>query len=430
MRNRANLLTFAFIVILTVIAVIIVWPSNPGRYLPDFFPWPKGQGLQVGGFERETMRLGLDLKGGTYMLLEGDRASLPAGADLDDAMEGARDVIEKRINEFGVAETEIQRQGSDRLALQLPGIDPDEAREKIGRTALLAFYEPERDATGENVVCTDSAGASLTVPAEAVEMTDGSLRPTNLTTTADSPEWQCIPPGATVPTGTLNWIPATGIGSDGQEKALTGRFLRGRETEVIFDAAGRPFVQLKFNSEGGDLFEQITTRLLGLPMAIFLDEEIISAPTVQGVLSTDSVITGLELGEADTLARQLRTGAMPIRLEVIQESTVDATLGDDSVRKSVQAGEIGILAVIAQGSDITRHFPYQPTEAHRPSGWRHDGSPHCLGCQSAPSPGLPSSSSSRSAASPSSSHLVSSSSPRTRSRQLAVFPPALPCSCL
>ncbi|UCH86183.1 MAG: protein translocase subunit SecD [Dehalococcoidia bacterium] len=347
MRNRANLLTFALIVILTVIAIIIVWPSNPDRYLPDFFPWPKGQGLQIGDFERETMRLGLDLKGGTYMLLEGDRASLPAGADLDDAMEGARDVIEKRINEFGVAETEIQRQGSDRLALQLPGIDPEEAREKIGRTALLSFYEPERDETGENVVCTDAAGETLTVPADVVETADGSLRPTNLTTTVDSPEWQCIPTGSTVSTGTLNWIPATGIGSDGQEKALTGRFLRGRETEVIFDAAGRPFVQLKFSSEGGDLFEQITTRLLGLPMAIFLDEELISAPTVQDVLSTDSVITGLELDEADTLSRQLRTGAMPIKLEVIQETTVDATLGDDSVRKTVQAGEIGILAVIA-----------------------------------------------------------------------------------
>jgi SecD/SecF fusion protein len=347
MRNRANLLSFVFIVILTAVAVVIVWPSNPGRYLPDFFPWPKGHGLQVGGLDRETMRLGLDLKGGTYMLLEGDRASLPAGADLDDAMEGARDVIEKRINEFGVAETEIQRQGSNRLALQLPGISPEEAREKIGRTALLSFYEPERDETGENVVCTDSAGGTLTVPAETYETTDGALRPTNLTTTVDSPEWQCIPTGSTVPTGTLNWVPAIGIGSDGQEKPLTGRFLRGRETAVTFDAAGRPFVQLKFNSEGGDLFKQITTRLLGLPMAIFLDEELISAPTVQGILGTDSVITGLELDEADTLARQLRTGAMPIKLEVIQESTVDATLGDDSVRKSVQAGEIGILAVIA-----------------------------------------------------------------------------------
>jgi len=344
MRNPANLFAFGLIAILTVIAIVIVWPSDPGRYLPDFFPWPKGHGLQVGGFERETMRLGLDLKGGTYMLLEGDRTSLPAEADLDDAMEGARDVIEKRINEFGVAETEIQRQGSDRLALQLPGIDPEEAREKIGRTALLAFHEPERDEEG-NIVCTSDTGETVTVPPDTVEV-EGGWRPTNVTPAGGDHEWACIPAGSTVPTGTVNWVAATGIGGDGQEKALTGRFLRGKETEVTFDAAGRPFVQLKFNSEGGDLFEQITTRLVGLPMAIFLDEELISAPTVQAVLSTESVITGLELGEADILARQLRTGAMPIKLRVIQESTVDATLGDDSVRKTVQAGEIGILAVI------------------------------------------------------------------------------------
>jgi protein-export membrane protein SecD/preprotein translocase SecF subunit len=345
MRNPANLFAFGLIAILTLIAVVIVWPSDPGRYLPDFFPWPKGHGLQVGGFERETMRLGLDLKGGTYMLLEGDPASLPAEADLDEAMEGARGVIEKRINEFGVAETEIQRQGSNRLALQLPGIDPEEARQKIGRTALLAFHAPEMDETGENLVCTSDTGETFTVPADVVEVEDGR-RATNLTKTVDDPQWLCVPTGSTVPTGTLNWIPAAGIGSDGQEKALTGRFLRGKETEVIFDAAGRPFVQLRFNSEGGDLFEQISTRLVGLPLGIFLDEELISAPTVQQILKDESVITGLELDEADTLARQLRTGAMPIKLRVIQESTVDATLGDDSVRHSVQAGEIGILAVI------------------------------------------------------------------------------------
>ena len=109
---------------------------------------------------------------------------------------------------------------------------------------------------------------------------------------------------------------------------------------VTFDQLGKPLVALKFNSEGGDLFKQITTRLVGLPMAIFLDEELISAPTVQAVLSTDSVITGLDLNEARTLARQLRAGAMPIKLKIIQESTVDATLGDDSVRSEEHTSEL------------------------------------------------------------------------------------------
>src|SRR4030066_476072 len=108
MRNPANLAVFAAIFVMTVVAVLIVCPSNPDRYLPDFFPWPKGQGLTIGGLDRETMRLGLDLKGGSYILLEGDANSLPAGADLGDAMEGAQDILERRINEVGVAESGVQ----------------------------------------------------------------------------------------------------------------------------------------------------------------------------------------------------------------------------------------------------------------------------------------------------------------------------------
>src|SRR4030042_6066592 len=104
MRKPGNLVVLAMILLLTAVAVVIVWPSNPDRYLPDFIPWPKGQGVSVGDFDRETMRLGLDLKGGSYILLEGDPSSLPAGADLNDAMNGARDILERRINEFGVAE--------------------------------------------------------------------------------------------------------------------------------------------------------------------------------------------------------------------------------------------------------------------------------------------------------------------------------------
>jgi len=134
MRNTTNLLTFAFIAILTALAIVIVWPSDPGRYLPDFFPWPKGQGVQVGDFDRETMRLGLDLKGGTYVLLEADTSQVPPD-QRDDAMEGAKDIIERRVNAWGVAESEIQRQGSNRLAVQLPGITPEEARDLIGRTS-------------------------------------------------------------------------------------------------------------------------------------------------------------------------------------------------------------------------------------------------------------------------------------------------------
>ncbi len=351
MRNRANLVTFAFIALLTVIAIVIVWPSNPGRYLPDFFPWPKGHGLQVGGFDRETMRLGLDLKGGTYVLLEADTSQVPPD-QREDAMEGVKDIIERRVNAWGVAESEIQRQGSDRLAVQLPGITPEEARDLIGRTAELEFKEPKRENQGDLAspfVCTsDATGESFTVPSDVVGTGDAA-RPTNLVPAPGEEEhdWLCVPPGQTVSTGDVQWVAAIGIGSDEKEKALTGHFLKANARVELLGTGGQPVVSIHFDSEGAELFGQLTGRLVGLPMAIFLDEEIISAPTIRSVITGgDAVIEGVPLEEGRRLAIQLNSGALPVPLRVIQESTVDATLGDDSVRKTVQAGEIGILAVI------------------------------------------------------------------------------------
>lgn len=253
----------------------------------------------------------------SYVILEADISTLPSGVDAEEAMENAERIIERRRIVFGARVSDAERRGTSRLVVQLSGPTAEEARALIGRAVGFEFREPERDETGENFVCTGATGETLTVPADVVETADGSLRPTNLTPSVDDPQWHCVPTGSTVPTGMVNWVPATGIGSDGQEKALTSRFLRGEETEVIFDSAGRPFVQISFNSEGGDLFEQITSRLLGLPVGIFLDDELISAPTVQGVLSYDAVVTGLELDEAETLARQLRAGALPVPVRVI-----------------------------------------------------------------------------------------------------------------
>src|SRR3972149_12336562 len=106
MRNRANWITFAFVVALTVFSVIVVWPNMPERYLPNFVPWPEGKGAGIFGWdERKAMRLGLDLKGGTYVLLEADTSRLPAGTDIDNALDGVKDVLERRVNALGVSET-------------------------------------------------------------------------------------------------------------------------------------------------------------------------------------------------------------------------------------------------------------------------------------------------------------------------------------
>ena len=107
----------------------------------------------------------------------------------------------------------------------------------------------------------------------------------------------------------------------------------------------QPQVAFEFDDEGSNLFEQITRRLIGKPLGIFLDNQLISSPTVQAVISRNGVITGMRLNDARTLAIQMNAGAVPVPISIVEERTVDATLGSDSVRKSIIAGEIALLVV-------------------------------------------------------------------------------------
>src|SRR3990172_11944627 len=162
MRSRSNRIIFALVIALTVFSVIVVWPNVPERYLPNLGPWPEGPGLKIGGLERRAMRLGLDLKGGTYVLLEADTSRLPPGVDVGKSLDGVKDVLERRVNAFGVSETEITREGPNRLAVQMPGIDPTRARELLGKTAQLEFRAPVRDEAGL-IICVNPDGSTYAV---------------------------------------------------------------------------------------------------------------------------------------------------------------------------------------------------------------------------------------------------------------------------
>ena len=165
------------IFVLAAASLYVVWPSDPDKWLPSAVPWPEGRGVTIGDFERKTIRLGLDLQGGSRLLLQ---ASLPEGAegDIEDGIEGALRVLRRRVDASGVAEAEVTRQGERNISIQLPGLEPDEARTLLGRTALLQFCEAAPD-LGGGTPC-DDAGV---------------------------------------------WVQAQGV-LDGQPTALTGRFLR------------------------------------------------------------------------------------------------------------------------------------------------------------------------------------------------------------
>jgi protein-export membrane protein SecD/preprotein translocase SecF subunit len=330
MKRYANSLTLFFVAILTGFSIWVVWPDMPERYLPDFIPWPSGTGMDIGDFDRESMRLGLDLKGGTRVLLEADERGR-AGTSLDDALDGAVTIIDRRVNAYGVSEAEVQRQGANRISVQLPGVAPEEASDLIGKTAELEFRQPRLDEF-RNIVCQTPDGGTTSIPAQT-----GRLR------VDEAGSATCLDAsGLTI--GQVIWDTAT-QNADGTGPQLTGRFLSSAETG--FDQLGQPLISIKFNSDGGDIFEQITGRLVGYPLGIFVDDTLVSAPTVQTrIAGGQGQITGLTLQEAKTLSAQLNAGALPVPLIPIQVQEVDATLGDDAVRKSIQAGEIGILVVM------------------------------------------------------------------------------------
>jgi preprotein translocase subunit SecD len=279
----------ALILVLTLAAAYVVWPQAPGNYLPGGGALPGNPGIHIGTFDRQGARLGLDLQGGTQLTLQADLSGVPANQQAD-AMKGVLDIIQRRVNAYGVAEAEIQQQGNDRIIVQLPGVkDIEQAKQLIGQTAKLEFKE--QDASGQ-------------------------------------------------------WVNATGT-LNGETKELTGAYLVPGQQQVTFQGTGGlPQVAFTFNSDGAQLFQQITTRLLGKPLGIFLDGQLISAPTVQAVISSNGVITGLTLEQAKLLAIQLNAGALPVPVQIVQESTVDATLGADSVHKSIAAGEIALVVVM------------------------------------------------------------------------------------
>lgn len=254
-------------------------------------------------------RLGLDLKGGTHLIYRADTAQV-AGSDKDAALESLRDVIERRVNLFGVAEPVVQLEKSaneDRLIVEIAGIfDIAEAIKLIGETPILGFYK-QKPVTVEGEVKIDGDTPVVTVPS--------------------NPE---------PPKNEEMFEPTP----------LTGRFLK--RADLQFDSTtNQPLVTLEFNDEGADLFESITKENVGKRIAIYLDGVPISAPVVNEAISGGRAqISGnFTPEEARSLVRRLNAGALPVPITLISQQSVGAILGSEALQKSFQAGLIGFAAV-------------------------------------------------------------------------------------
>jgi protein-export membrane protein SecD len=248
-------------------------------------------------------RLGLDLSGGTHLLYSADVSKLSA-SQIDDSMNALRDVIERRINLFGVGEPVVQVQtgsfgsgGDHRLSIELPGItDIGEAIKMIGQTPFLEFR-----------VQSDK-------PQEIVVDKDGNA-------TID-------PNGNFVPT------------------PLNGKYLKS--AQLSFNSStGEPIVNLNFNDEGAKMFEQITRDNVGKTVAIYLDGQVISAPVVREAISGGQAqISGnFTPEEGRALVGRLNSGALPVPISLISTETIGATLGEQATSAGVKSALIGFLAI-------------------------------------------------------------------------------------
>lgn len=231
----------------------------------------------------------------------------------DKAVQQALETIRNRIDQFGVSEPVIQREGVDHIVVQLPGIkDPQRAIELIGRTARLEF----------KMVREDIPPSAATIPDDAEILKEKSVDPA---------------------TGAVSEAPFVL-----QRKSLiTGDLLT--DAQVRIDSQfNQPYVAIEFNSLGAKLFDQVTAANVGKRFAIVLDNNIYSAPVIRERISGGSAQISGNFTEktASDLAIVLRAGALPAPVKIIQNVTVGPSLGQDSINKGLMAGLIGVILVV------------------------------------------------------------------------------------
>jgi len=305
------------------------------------------------------MTFGLDLKGGVYLEYQADFGNI-SSADQQGRLAETKNIIEKRVNAWGVTESEVYVAGVDRIVIQLPGFENiDDAKQLVGKTAELIFRE---QAISINTSLASDVNASDTLVAVASVSGFGVGDVFVIGSTASTAEMQTIvdidsvngafsiTPGFAyshlVGENVIDqWTPATGL-VNGEEIALTGIYLLPNCYVGLNQQTSKPEVLISWNSDGATLFSQITTRLVGEPIGIFLDNGLISAPVVnEPIPDGKGVITGMSLDDAQTLAIQLNTGALPLTLHEIRTQMVEPSLGESSLRWSLLAGIIALALI-------------------------------------------------------------------------------------
>lgn len=304
MQKQRSVLALIFVLIIAAITVIVTIPT----------------------------RLGLDLQGGSQLTIQ--VKTTPTIPKIDPGMlEGVRRIVENRVNGLGVSEALVQTVGEDQILVQLPGVnDPQQAERVLGGTAKLEFRE-------------QLPGTETQLAIERQLQQELLAKQTELKTSKNE---------AAIKENQA----ALKRSNEAIAKLYKSSGLGG---ENLKDAQAQPTggndwnVALRFDTKGGELFGELTKNLAGTgrTLGVFLDEKMISSPVVgvefaqTGITGGNAVIQGrFTTQEANDLAVQLRGGALPVPVEIIENRTIGASLGRDSIQSSINAGIGGLILVL------------------------------------------------------------------------------------
>jgi len=280
---------------------------------------------------KNPFKLGLDLAGGSHLVYEADVSKIDS-AEVPELMNVLRDVIERRVNVFGVSEPIVQVESSSfvtdepvqRLVVELPGVtDVSEAVAEIGRTPLLEFklYDAELAAQQETLQNLET----LTQNATGSKAEIGNVTINGEAISQELPF---------------------------KDTGLTGRYLETATLEFAGGNSGQlsnePLVSVRFTAEGADLFADITRNNVNRQLGIFLDGELLSAPNINEPITGGTAVIsgGFTADEAKELAQNLSFGALPVPIELQSTQTVGASLGAEVLGKGMEAGLYGLGLVL------------------------------------------------------------------------------------